>query len=375
MGLVTKPFIFTDGQVAEAPQVNSDLDTLYNVVNGNLSNTNISASAAIVDSKLAQITTGGKVSGAALTSLSSIPAGAGVIPAANIVGVGVLGDGSVNPTNLLSNGDFESHLAGATAVPDGFVIYGTTPTLATDTGDIGYGSVSQKITAAGSTLQGLTYTLTGLRASVTYSVSWRTKVTSGNTSQVKTTGAGTNLTATESTSTTFETKTGTFITDASGTNVVLYFLAKANTDVVWFDGIQVNQGASAFAFSPDTISGTSANQLLRLNGSAQIPAVSGALLTNLGVTKLTSYTGTTANKTLAHGLGSTPTWAIFCNTDTATEYAILWFTGMGSTGKIFSSGNFSTVFTTTTDGTNFYLNGATQGVNSNGVAYSVLCGK
>lgn len=46
-------------------------------------NADVNASAAIVDSKLAQITTAGKVSGAALTSLSSIPSGAGAIPAAN----------------------------------------------------------------------------------------------------------------------------------------------------------------------------------------------------------------------------------------------------------------------------------------------------
>jgi hypothetical protein len=47
----------------------------------------IEAAAAIPDSKLAQITTASKVSGAALTSLASIPAGAGVIPAANVPAV------------------------------------------------------------------------------------------------------------------------------------------------------------------------------------------------------------------------------------------------------------------------------------------------
>lgn len=47
-------------------------------------NADISASAAIVDTKLAQITTAGKVSGASLTSLSSIPSGAGNIPIANL---------------------------------------------------------------------------------------------------------------------------------------------------------------------------------------------------------------------------------------------------------------------------------------------------
>jgi hypothetical protein len=40
--------------------------------------------SAVPDSALAQISTAGKVSGAALTSLSSIPSGAGIIPAANL---------------------------------------------------------------------------------------------------------------------------------------------------------------------------------------------------------------------------------------------------------------------------------------------------
>jgi len=56
-------------------------------------NADISPSAAIADSKLAQITTAGKVSGAALTSLSSTPAGAGAFPAANITDFTLSGQG------------------------------------------------------------------------------------------------------------------------------------------------------------------------------------------------------------------------------------------------------------------------------------------
>jgi len=50
----------------------------------NIVNADIKSDAAIADTKLAQITTAGKVSGAALTSLVNIPAGAGEIPAANL---------------------------------------------------------------------------------------------------------------------------------------------------------------------------------------------------------------------------------------------------------------------------------------------------
>lgn len=70
--------VVSSGQVAPGVIENSD------IADGAIDNAKVNASAAIVDSKLAQIATASKVSGAALTSLASIPAGAGVIPAANI---------------------------------------------------------------------------------------------------------------------------------------------------------------------------------------------------------------------------------------------------------------------------------------------------
>jgi len=47
-------------------------------------NADISASASILDTKLAQLTTALKVAGTSLTGLSSIPSAAGVIPATNL---------------------------------------------------------------------------------------------------------------------------------------------------------------------------------------------------------------------------------------------------------------------------------------------------
>ena len=138
MGLVSKPYTFSAGASIIASEHNSNFDTIYNSHNGNISNSNIStsaaiaysklslagsilnadihasaaiaksklsltgaivnadinSSAAIVDSKLAQITTAGKVSGASLTSLSSIPSGAGVIPAVNVAVKNILIMGS-----------------------------------------------------------------------------------------------------------------------------------------------------------------------------------------------------------------------------------------------------------------------------------------
>jgi hypothetical protein len=59
--------------------VDSATATVTNIVNAD-----IDAAAAIADSKLAAITTAGKVSGAALTLLPNTPSGAGELPIANV---------------------------------------------------------------------------------------------------------------------------------------------------------------------------------------------------------------------------------------------------------------------------------------------------
>lgn len=84
MALINKPNTFTVGAVIVASEHNSNFDTIYNDYNGNVDNNNIKASAGIEDTKLGQITTAGKVSGAALTLLTSVPSGAGELPIANI---------------------------------------------------------------------------------------------------------------------------------------------------------------------------------------------------------------------------------------------------------------------------------------------------
>ena len=52
MGAITKPNTFTAGQTADGSAVNSNFDTIYNDYNGNITNANIAAGAAIAGSKL-----------------------------------------------------------------------------------------------------------------------------------------------------------------------------------------------------------------------------------------------------------------------------------------------------------------------------------
>ena len=84
MGLIVKPNTFATGGTIAAAEHNSNYDTAYTLINGNIENANIKANAGIVDTKLATISTYGKVSGAALYNLSGIAAAAGAIPYVNL---------------------------------------------------------------------------------------------------------------------------------------------------------------------------------------------------------------------------------------------------------------------------------------------------
>jgi len=83
--------------------------------------TNTMLAGSIADSKLDQITTASKVSGAALTSLPNIPSGAGVIPAAN------LGTGGTGSNYLKSNGTFSTPSGTATTDYNYYRQPGTNP--------------------------------------------------------------------------------------------------------------------------------------------------------------------------------------------------------------------------------------------------------
>ena len=53
MGLVTYEFVFSAGNTIKASEHNTNFSTLYTLVNGNIDNANVKASAGIVASKLA----------------------------------------------------------------------------------------------------------------------------------------------------------------------------------------------------------------------------------------------------------------------------------------------------------------------------------
>ncbi len=142
--------------------------------------------------------------------------------------------------NLCRNAAFASRSGGTSAVMDEWTLEGT-PTVAYDTVDAGYGDFAVKLTASGAGDEGINITLTHLKVSTKYQVFARVKVDAGDTASLITTGATTNINE-DSTSTNWEDITGEFVTDASGTDVVIKPVASADTDVAYFCGITCVEG-------------------------------------------------------------------------------------------------------------------------------------
>lgn len=70
MSTITKPFTFAAGAIVVASEHNSNFDTIYSDYNGGITNANISASAAIVASKLSGVATSGANSN--ITSMTGL---------------------------------------------------------------------------------------------------------------------------------------------------------------------------------------------------------------------------------------------------------------------------------------------------------------
>ncbi len=127
MSLISIPNTFTVGAVIVASQHNSNFSVIYSDYNGNIDNTNIAANAAIADTKLSQITTASKVSATAITGLASLPAGAGVVPVANL-GTGASSTNFLRGDGAFSNPAFGTPETGKSlttvyqASSDGFII-------------------------------------------------------------------------------------------------------------------------------------------------------------------------------------------------------------------------------------------------------------
>lgn len=150
--------------------------------------------------------------------------------------------------NQVYNGSFEvfdgvGGGTGSTVTPGGWALSNATVTYtANPTNTEGDGvQVDVTATAGNGAIQ---QTLSKLKASTTYYVVGRVKATAGDSCDMATTGASTNLNTTDVTATSFASTSGFFVTDATVTAVVLNLRSIANTDVCHWDSVAVYETSS-----------------------------------------------------------------------------------------------------------------------------------
>lgn len=285
---------------ARAVDVDTDMDTLYNLANGNIDNDNIKASAAIAYSKLSlasSITSADLVDGtivngdinasAAIAQTKIDDYSSSVTEMATATNPGISNSESqattlagelerlryaierqalgIDAGRFDATGTIEATywgdlpVRGMQRLPgfNGVVTSGlpagwtnvSTATLAQEAADAADGLAGKgraiKITAAGSANEGMSYTLSGLKESTRYFFAALMKATSGDTAKFTVTGADATSSfrdlTTTTTSTTWTWVTGVVQTDATPTNLVVSCLAAADTDVVWVADVQYGE--------------------------------------------------------------------------------------------------------------------------------------
>jgi hypothetical protein len=165
----------------------------------------------------------------------------------------VKGDGTENPTNLLSNGDFEAWSAGASAAPDGWTLAGAGASVAREETIIKLGTYSVKITRAGanaSLYQDIpTYAnykgrYVTLGKWVYATVASRARINVGD-------GAVNDAYSSYHTgNSTWQFLTATLLVDATATRIRVIDQVTTGDTSAYFDGAMCVEGSSAFAFSP-----------------------------------------------------------------------------------------------------------------------------
>lgn len=324
------------GDTITATPLNGDADTIYNLVNGSLDSTNLSASAGITSGQILDDTlTNADINSAAaiayskflqtaaqqdmdivddfatnaaefITNTSPGDTGTPSLPTnleqeiARIryvlrrIAVGAnakLTTGSaeanwidvpVRSGNLMFNGDFEIKAAASPAAPDGWALNGVPTTVQQAETAVTMGEGKEiNIVARASNADGITYTLAGLKASTNYVVSvWAKAATASDTCALATSGAaaGTFGDVSLSTqSTTYVPLVAMFATDATPTNIVINLIGSSNAqaDDCDFDHAGVFEANA----DPVALPGALA-QTVRVTASQTITATAYAAVTN-----------------------------------------------------------------------------------------------
>jgi hypothetical protein len=162
---------------------------------------------------------------------------------------------NTNPTNLLSNGDFECWSAGTDEAPDGWTLTGSGASVAKETTIIKMGSASAKVTRAGyncslnqaiHAVKGIEYwkgrtIILGVWVYAT--VADRARIYIGD-------GVGASVSTSHSGGSGWEFLTITRTISSSATEVKIFCQVVTGDTSAYFDGAMCVEGSSAFAFSP-----------------------------------------------------------------------------------------------------------------------------
>lgn len=276
---------FVDGGVIEAAELNTDFDTVYTLVNGNLDDANIANDAITTVKILDGAVTNAKVSASAAIAATKIDDSSSNAAAAiatddpgrsgshNLavsleeeiqqlryvierISLGIDAqrvDASGTATsawldvpargaNLIYNGSFEAHQLGTANAPNGWTLIDTPGTVAQATGLQGDGK-SINIVGDAATTQGIYQTLSGLKASTRYLVVCLAKAAVGSAHLVTTGADATSDYRDIDVSTSSATAVpliGVIQTDATPTNVAIRLTTNGGaTDDVTFDCVGV----------------------------------------------------------------------------------------------------------------------------------------
>ena len=209
-------------------------------------------------------TNAGASAAAALVSENNAAADEATI--AGIVSAGgiVEGDGTVNPTQLLSNGDFESWVAGTAVAPDGWTASGAGIAIAREATIIKLGTYSTALTRAGTdcSISQLFYTGKGIaywRGKTVTVGCWVYATVADRARIIIQDGVQAVGSSYHTGDSTWQWLTATRTIDNSAASIYVALLVENGDTTAYFDGAMLVEGESAFAFSPkpaDYLEGT-----------------------------------------------------------------------------------------------------------------------
>ncbi len=251
---------FTTGTIL-ASEVNTDFNTIVNDYNGNITDANVAAAAAIESTKvdgysdtaaeMADEVSPGVTGGTSAAStmkeelqrlrykLKQIGTGTATARLDATAGVDLISwfDLPQIGPNLIRNGNFAIKTTAAGSAPNGWTLVGTPGTCTTTTAGVTEGHSTMRairIASLGATLEGIQQTLVGLKASTKYVIGCRAKVNvAADIFRLVTTGA---VAATfddlalDTSSLTYVTKAGVIQTDTTPTDIVVQLLTVADGD-------------------------------------------------------------------------------------------------------------------------------------------------